>query len=82
MFNFFNKSNPKHQELTWKLKGLHCSSCTMNIDLALEEVKGIIKVKTDYSKSQTKITIDPELVKLSEITKILNDLGYQVVDLD
>lgn len=80
MFNFFKKSNPNHQEFTWKLKGLHCSSCAMNIDLALEEINGVVKVKTNYANSQTKLTIDPNLVKTSEIKKTLNDLGYQVVD--
>lgn len=80
MFNFFKKSNPNQQEFTWKLKGLHCSSCATNIDLALEEINGIVKVKTNYANSQTKLTIDPNLVKTSEIKKTLNDLGYQVVD--
>ena len=79
MFNFFKKSNPNHQEFTWKLKGLHCSSCAMNIDLALEELPGIVKVKTNYANSQTKLIIDPNLVKTSEIIKTLNDLGYHII---
>jgi len=80
MFNFFKKNNPNHQELIWKLKGLHCSSCAMNIDLALEELNGIVKAETNFPKSQTKITIDPKVAKVSEIKSTLKDLGYQVVN--
>ena len=80
MFNFFKKTNSNHQVLNWKLKGLHCSSCAMNIDLALEDLQGIIKIKTNYASSQTTMTIDPNIVKISEIKAILKELGYSVVD--
>ncbi|HCQ31823.1 TPA: heavy metal transporter [Candidatus Collierbacteria bacterium] len=83
MFNFFKpKSNPttSNQELTTlvlHLTGLHCSSCAVNIDLALEDLPGV-KAKTNYAKSETKIEFDPSKTTLDQIHFAIRDLGYNV----
>jgi len=84
MFNFFNqKSSPnsENRELKseiLKLSGLHCSSCAVNIDLALEDLPGVI-AKTNYAKSETKITFDPSQTTLDQIHFTIRDLGYNIV---
>lgn len=80
MFNFFKKTPDNCQSHTFDLGGLHCSSCAVNIDLALEDLKGINKSKTSYQNSKIEICFDPELVNLKEIKKTISDLGYSIVD--
>ncbi|KKU14744.1 MAG: Copper-exporting ATPase [Microgenomates group bacterium GW2011_GWC2_45_8] len=83
MFNFFkpkSKQTTRNQELTTlvlHLSGLHCSSCAVNIDLALEDLPGVI-AKTNYAKSETKIQYDPTQTTLDQIHFTIRDLGYSI----
>ena len=80
MFNFFKKTTPTsadQESLTLKLTGLHCSSCAVNIDLALEDLPSV-KATTNYAKSQTQVTFDPSRTTLDEIHFTIRDLGYSI----
>ncbi len=49
-----------------KIHGMHCSSCAINIDLDLEDLAGIISVKTSYAKQECIVTFDQKKIKLNE----------------
>lgn len=58
---------------------MHCTSCALNIDGALEdEVTGVISARTRYVKSEMVVEYDPEEVSESEIRMKIEQLGYQV----
>jgi copper chaperone CopZ len=78
MFNLF-KSKPKGEVLTLKLDGLHCSSCSLNIDSELEDLPGVLSVTTSYAKQESVINYDPKLAKPSQFTSIIEKLGYKIV---
>ena len=78
MFNLFNKK-PAGTTITLKLDGLHCVSCSLNIDGEIGELKGVTSVSTSYAKQETIITYDPLLVKPSQFKSIIKDLGYKIV---
>ena len=85
MFNFLKlkqasslraeRGNP--ETIILKLSGLHCTSCAVNIDLALEDLPSV-KAKTNYAKSETKIEYDPEQTTLDQIHFTIRDLGYSI----
>ena len=78
MFNLFKKPSPG-EIITLKLSGLHCTSCSLNIDGALEDIPGVISSSTSYAKQATKINYDPQKVALPALRKIIEKLGYKVV---
>lgn len=78
MFNIFKKIKTG-KTITLKLSGLHCASCSLNIDGELEEVSGVISSNTSYAKQESVITYDPTLVKPNSFIKIIEKLGYKVV---
>ena len=39
----------------FRIKGMHCAACSMNIDGALEELDGVIGATTSYAKEQHKL---------------------------
>lgn len=83
MFNLFKPKQPKSQNNdrkteTLKLSGLHCSSCAVNIDLALEDLLGV-KATTNYAKSESKIDYDPKQTTLKKIHSTIQELGYTIV---
>lgn len=69
---------PNTESLTLHLSGLHCTSCAINIDLALEDLPGVT-AKTSYAKSETKIEYDPSQTTLDTIHFTIRDLGYQII---
>ena len=85
MFHFLKKTktapitnNPALTTARLRLAGLHCTSCAVNIDLALEDLPGV-KSTTNYAKSETKIEYDPAQTTLDAIHFVIRDLGYTIV---
>lgn len=65
-----------HQTLTFKITGMHCASCAMNIDDELEDTTKIISVSTNYAKAQTVVEFDSAVISEKEIIGIINKVGY------
>lgn len=57
-----------------QIKGMHCTSCAMNIDGELEDL-GINNVNTNYAKGETEVEYD-ESINLAQIQETINKLGY------
>ncbi len=79
MFNLFKKTKPAGETATLKLSGLHCSSCSINIDGELEETTGVLSSHTSYAKQESVVNYDPAKISLSEIYKTIEKLGYKIV---
>jgi copper chaperone CopZ len=78
MFNLFKKK-PMGTTVTLKLSGLHCSSCSLNIDGELEELPGVLSTKTSYAKQESTIIYDPALVSPAQFAPVIEKLGYKVI---
>lgn len=66
----------EHITVTFKIGGMHCTSCAMNIDFELEDLEGVKESKTHYAKQITVITFHPGKVKHEQITEAIEKLGY------
>lgn len=71
--------NADTQTVTFAIQGLHCTSCSLNIDGALEETKGVVSAATSYRTSETTIVFDPNFVSEGELSLVITGLGYTVV---
>ena len=79
MLNLFKKNNNLGgSTITLKLCGMHCTSCSLNIDGTLEDIPGILESNTSYAKSETKVTYISDKITAEEITSAIVALGYQV----
>jgi len=79
MFNFLKKK-ASGTTITLKLSGLHCSSCSLNIDSEIEDLPGVIATNTSYAKQESVITYDPKLTDSSHFKPIIEKLGYKVIE--
>lgn len=77
MLNIFRRKSKKNIT-NLKVQGMHCTSCAMNIDGALEDLEGVESADTSYAKAQVTITYDKEKVTESEIIKTIEEQGYTV----
>lgn len=80
MFDLFKKKQPQGTKAVFKLSGLHCSSCGLSIDNALEEVDGVAASTTSYAKAESVIYFDPDKTDLKSLKKAIQKAGYQVLD--
>lgn len=59
------------------IKGMHCSSCAMNIDFDLEDIDGVKSAKTSYAKQVTEVEFDEDKIKENDIKDQIRKTGYE-----
>ena len=64
-------------ERKFKIKGMYCSSCAMNIDFDLEDLEGVKSIKTSYAKEECEVEFDEEKVNEQIIIQTIQKTGYQ-----
>jgi copper chaperone CopZ len=79
MFSFLKKTAPikKGEVVTFKIEGMHCPSCAMNIDGVLEDQIGVIEAKTSYQKGVTKVVYDQKKVNAGTLSRLISQTGYK-----
>ena len=60
-----------------KVTGMHCGSCALSVDDALEELDGVRKSSTSFARGQTKLEYDETRVDLDTLRSVIAGLGYQ-----
>ncbi len=64
----------------FKIDGMHCTSCSMNIDFDLEDLDGVKSVKTSYAKQECEIEFDEAKITDEIIIQTIRKTGYTVLD--
>ncbi len=64
------------EKATFKIIGMHCVSCAMNIDGELEDSGKVQSVSTNFAKAQTVVEFDPNLISEEEIRETIQKVGY------
>lgn len=63
--------------LELSVSGMHCPSCGIAIDGAVEDVPGVAESRTDTRRGRTRVTLDPQRVSTSQIVSAIEDAGYR-----
>ena len=69
-------------EMTLRIQGMHCASCTMNVENFLIRLDGIFDVKADLTSQSAKIRYDASKVDLDEIEKVIDSLGFELLGVE
>lgn len=64
----------------FKISGMHCTACALNIDLDLEEIPGVKSSQTNYAKQITEVEFDDSKISPEILKFTIAKTGYQVVD--
>lgn len=59
-----------------QIQGMHCTSCAMNIDGALEDLPGVQEANTSYARSKLEVSFDPAQVTLEQIVSTIEGEGF------
>ncbi len=72
----------QNQSIALMIQGIVCSACTWLIESRISKMPGIKIISVNQTTSRALVSWDPEIVKLSEILKSINLLGYQAQPYD
>lgn len=55
---------------------MHCASCSILIDMELENIEGVNSSYTSYVKQETEVEFDPKKVTDNLIIETIKKTGY------
>ncbi|MBQ0897030.1 heavy-metal-associated domain-containing protein [Micromonospora sp. U56] len=61
---------------TFTVEGMHCASCGMLIDDALEDLDGVTSSATSLRAGQAKVDLDPERCTPDDVIAAIAEAGY------
>jgi len=61
---------------TFKISGMHCSSCSRLIEVELEDK--VNKININISNGETIIDFNPKKINEDKIAEIIENLGYRL----
>lgn len=64
------------QTIELRTGGMHCSSCSMLIQMSAEELPGVEEAVANYGTERTRVTFDPAAVSAEQIAQAIRDAGY------
>jgi len=71
--------NDQMKTLTLRVEGMTCATCAGNVDHAVKKLNGVKEVVVNIANDKMTVTFDTELLKLSQIKKAVQDVGYDVI---
>ena len=68
--------------ITLRVDGMHCASCGLLLDDAVEDLPGVIRVETRVREGRMTVQIDPDRCTPQQIVAVVTETGYaaEVVD--
>lgn len=61
----------------FKISGMHCTSCAMNIDFDLEDIEGVKKAITSYAKGEVEVEFEENKLNAKELIEVIKKTGYK-----
>jgi copper chaperone CopZ len=62
---------------TYRIEGMHCSNCAMNIEGIEDDLAGIKQVSASYQKGKMVVEFDEAKVSETQIFAAVEKRGYQ-----
>jgi copper chaperone CopZ len=65
-----------------KVSGMHCTSCSMLVDMTLEELDGVQSAQTDHASGESIVTFDSDVVGSQTLVEAVRKVGYDAEAVD
>ncbi|MBP9709177.1 MAG: heavy metal translocating P-type ATPase, partial [Oligoflexales bacterium] len=63
---------------TYKVKGMHCASCSSVIEKTFKKITGVQSAEVNYGTEKAKVSFDPSKTNPQELSKHIEPLGYSL----
>jgi copper chaperone CopZ len=64
-------------KISYRVEGMHCPNCAMNVESIEDDLPGIKQVYASYQKGQMVVEFDEAKVSEAQILAALEMRGYQ-----
>ncbi|QWC00247.1 heavy metal translocating P-type ATPase [Mycoplasmatota bacterium] len=71
--------NDSIKRISLKVEGMTCASCAANVERSVKSLKGVQEVSVNIANDKMIVTYDSEVLKLSQIKKAVQDVGYDII---
>ena len=65
-----------NQQIVLDVRGMHCASCSLRVELALEKVDGVTSAAVNLATNQAKVQFDSEQSGTSDLIHAVSNSGY------
>ncbi|XVV06677.1 heavy-metal-associated domain-containing protein [Actinosynnema sp. CA-248983] len=59
------------------VEGMHCGSCALLIDDALEDLPGVRSTRTTVKQGRSTVELDPSRSSPEDVIAVIEQLGYR-----
>ncbi len=63
----------------YKIRGMHCASCSVIIEKTLKKLDGVSSAQANYGTESVKVNFDEAKIKPEALSKSIEPLGYSLV---
>ena len=67
------------KKVQFNIEGMHCGSCAAGIQMLLQSTDGVTSSWADYDKKEGEAEFDEEKIKVENIIKAIEELGYKAI---
>ncbi|MEK7627998.1 MAG: heavy metal translocating P-type ATPase [Patescibacteria group bacterium] len=64
---------------TYRVKGMHCASCSSTIEKAFKKTDGVDLAEVNYGTETAKVSFDEQKTNPRELSKKIEKLGYSLI---
>lgn len=61
----------------FRVEGMHCGSCALLIDDALEDLPGVLSTQTTVKHGRSTVELDLSRSTPADVVRAIEELGYQ-----
>ena len=69
---------PGLQKITFRVDGMHCASCALNVERALSSLEGVRSAVVNLASEKATAEIDPGIVTFAQVAEAVGKAGYKV----
>jgi Cu+-exporting ATPase len=62
-----------------KISGMHCASCALNIERALQGREGVYDARVNLAGETATVEYDPAKATLADLERTVGDAGYEII---
>lgn len=74
------QSQPQSQTVAFKIRGMTCDGCTLQVANEINKVAGILNLTVSYSQANALVTFDQSKTNIKTIEKAIRNTGYQITE--
>lgn len=72
-------ARPEEEQVTLKIRGMHCASCVLTVETGLKEVPGVLSASVSLPLEKAVVTVRGGKDRLPELVRVVKEAGYEAV---